>query len=328
MKRIGFQNNILKIFIKIFFVFVLAVNYTSASESSGTILSTTYTTALVCQDSACTSVMGHRINLKPTVGPSNPAISIADGTGIDGYAWGEKLGWVNFSAGNAATTTPGVQLNTTTGALYGYAWSQNSGWINFAPTNYGVTINSNGEFAGYAWASGQYGGWIKFDCSLSATTTCVKTDWRPVPARAVVTPPSGGGGGGGGGGGFVIPTGTTTSSTTPAISDPSKYKNQEGVQNQKVDFTNEFRADINDSGLVDIFDYNLVMVAWGKTSNLDIKKSKTERCSSTLVADVNCDGGVDALDFNLVMVYWGEYVGTQGVELKAKTNKFLNNLIR
>ncbi|MCX6757040.1 MAG: peptidoglycan-binding domain-containing protein, partial [Candidatus Nomurabacteria bacterium] len=49
--------------------------------------------------------------------------------------------------------------------------------VNFRPTNGGVKINSNGEFEVYAWLGGIYGGWIKFDCNVSAT--CVRTDWVP-----------------------------------------------------------------------------------------------------------------------------------------------------
>ena len=64
-----------------------------------------------------------------------------------------------------------------TGELTGKAWSQVSGWINFAPTGEGVTINPNtGEFEGYAWSGGAYGGWIHFDCN--DTSTCVRTTWR------------------------------------------------------------------------------------------------------------------------------------------------------
>jgi hypothetical protein len=323
------KNKIIKkLILSIVFVFSFSTSL-FASTSSGTVLSSTYSTALVCQDAVCTPSLAHRINFKPTVGGSNPAITIDDTNGVDGYAWGEQLGWINFSAGNSATTTPGVQINPQTGNLYGYAWSQNSGWINFAPTNYGVSIDSGGQFTGYAWASGQNGGWIKFDCSGGATTTCVKTDWVPVSARTVVTPPSGGGGGGGGSGGSsIVPYTSAVASTTGAIGDITRFKTQDGLQNQKKDYSSDFRADINDSGIVDIIDYNMVMVAWGKTSNIDTSKPKVERCSLTLAADVNCDGGVDALDFNLVMVYWGQYIGEQGTTLKNKILKQINSLLQ
>src|SRR3989339_174345 len=86
----------------------------------------------------------------------------------DKYAWGENIGWINFGCDgcdveitdaeitgyarssqygwiNLNPTTSGVK-NDGTGILSGSAWSSNLGWIDFT----GVTINSNGEFLGYA----------------------------------------------------------------------------------------------------------------------------------------------------------------------------------
>ena len=293
-----------------------------ASQSSGTIDST-YHFAKLCHDATCTT-NSSQINFLPTIGTNVIPVTIDDTNGIDGTAWGAELGWITF--GRIGTTSVTFS-DTTTGSTTGYAWSQVSGWINMSPTGYGVKINSNGEFQGYAWSGGPSGGWINFDCTGNAAATCVKTDWRPVPARnAAVIPPSGGGGGGGGGGGFVIPTGTTTASTTPS-KDNSIYKTQTGSQNQKTDYTSEFRADINDSGVVDLMDFNLVIVNWGRTSHVDMSLAKIDRCAKTLAADVNCDGGVDALDFNLIMVYWGQYVGQQGIDLKLKTNTQLNKIL-
>lgn len=301
-----------KFFYTIFFLLFFSVSF--ASQSSGTILSSTYSTALVCQDSACSPTLGHRINFKPTAGPSNPAITIDDSNGVDGYAWGEKFGWINFSVGNSGTTTSGVQVNTQTGELYGYAWSQNAGWINFSPTNYGVSINGNGEFTGYAWAAGTDGGWIKFDCSLSATTTCVKTDWVPTGSRSTVVAPTGGGGGGGGSS-IVDPYSSVVATSTPIN---NFYLVQTGKQHQPTDFSNDFRADINDSGRIDLLDFNILLVNWGKSAIVDTKKSKKDRCPDVNKADVNCDGKVDILDFNLVLVYWNTYVGDEGIKLKQR----------
>lgn len=44
-----------------------------------------------------------------------------------------------------------------------FAWSENAGWINFAPTNGGVTLQSDGQFAGYAWS--ETFGWIHLNGS-------------------------------------------------------------------------------------------------------------------------------------------------------------------
>jgi hypothetical protein len=189
--------------------------------------------------------------------------------------------------------------------MSGYAWSGVSGYINFAPTSYGVTINSSGELNGYAWTGGPSGGWIKFDCTGGSTSTCVKTDWRPTAGRTV-TPSTGGGGGGGGG--YVAPTTTTTTNNSSG-----SVTTQSGPQSQKNgDYTNLYRADINDSNVIDIFDYNSIMVNWNKATTTDKTIAKVNRCKTVNVADVNCDGKVDLLDFNIIMIYWGQKVRQSG----------------
>jgi hypothetical protein len=275
------------------FIFTLAFSFTLtfASQTSGTI-DATYHNAVVCNDGPCSSQS--TINFLPT---GATAISIADINGvtanITGNAWGSTLGWINMSP-----TGYGVSVNIATGAVSGYAYSQVSGWINFAPTSYGVTIDASGNFNGYAWTGGENGGWIKFDCTGPSTAVCVRTDWRPTAGRTVV--PSGGGGGGGGGGGYVIPTGTSTTN----VVNIGGAVTQSGPQNQTTDYAPDYRSDVDDSGLIDVFDYNLLMVNWGKTTTVDTTKSKQDRCKTVNKADVNCDGKVDILDFNLVMINW------------------------
>lgn len=114
------------------------------------------------------------------------------------YAWGEKIGWINFGCTNCH-----VQITDT--GLTGYAWSDQLGWLNLAPTNAGVTNNCLGQLGGKAWSSrlgwvnfsgasidfnGKFNGVsgsindksgrIKFDC-----TNCnVQTDWRQCSLRA------------------------------------------------------------------------------------------------------------------------------------------------
>lgn len=148
-----------------------------------------------------------------------PAFAISD---IDGvidanykYAWGQKLGWVNFGATNG-----GVVVSD--GQLTGYVWSEHYGWINLNPANGGVTNNAYGELSGSAWGEkvgwidfsnasistlGQFAGYaeggiagrISFDCSGCV----VRTDWLPQNVRPL--PTSGGGGGGGPPGGVAPP---------------------------------------------------------------------------------------------------------------------------
>ena len=184
MKRSAF------FFTLLFFPFVINASMTSGS------IDDTYKYARVCHDETC-STYG-TINFKPTINANTPGatpLSITD-SGIVGHAWGNEVGWINFRP-----TGFGVTLDPITGALEGTAYANTGGWANFNPTSVSggtavdVTINTGGEFVGWAWLSGAYGGWIKFDCNSSAT--CVKTDWRPVSERPTYgSYPHGGGGGG------------------------------------------------------------------------------------------------------------------------------------
>lgn len=158
-------------------LFLLPV-FVSASENNGTIQSANKN-ALVCHSVDCITPTPGVLNFAPT---GTTPVAIDDVNGLDGIAWGNEIGWINFDP----TGPEGVSINPTTGVLSGKAWSQVSGWINFSVTGQSVVINNAGEFFGYAWTGGPYGGWIKFDCAFAGA--CVKTDWRPVSARVSVTP--------------------------------------------------------------------------------------------------------------------------------------------
>lgn len=163
---------------------LLAPLFAYASESNGAI-SAGYGATKICKDPAC-STFGN-INWKPTLNGNTTGATVVTITdsGLSGNLWGDEIGWVNL-----APTGSGVTINATTGALSGYAYAQTGGWINFRPTQVlgnptvGVSIDSSGQFVGYAYVSGLNGGWMKFDCASS--TTCIKTDWRPIPNRTVV----------------------------------------------------------------------------------------------------------------------------------------------
>lgn len=104
---------------------------------------------------------------------------------LTGFAWGDKIGWVNLAPENSGVFNDGE------GNLYGYASSEHGGWINFKPEGGGVKINSQGEFTGYALS--QKFGLISFNCSndnsCSTEDYKVKTDWRPISVRNDGTPP-------------------------------------------------------------------------------------------------------------------------------------------
>lgn len=160
----------------IFILFFLTLTTQVSASSSGTI-DLVDNTALICYSVDCVSPTPSVINFLPT-GPS--PITITD-TSIDGLAWGSKIGWINLNP----TGSEGLTINPSTGIISGKAWSQVSGWINFAPTGQSVSINNDGEFEGYAWTGGHYGGWIKFDCDFAGA--CVKTDWMPTSDRTAVS---------------------------------------------------------------------------------------------------------------------------------------------
>ena len=300
------KKNISSIFLFINLVFsLLVISIVSASESNGTILSNTQSQALVCKDTSCTVGTAGKINFKPTTASGINAVSITD-TAVTGHAFGNQLGWILLNPSGS-----GVTVNANTGQLSGHAFSQTSGYINFNPTApagtttalgvpYGVKINSTGQFYGWAWASGTAGGWVLFDCSVAANAACVVTDWRPIPNR---TPAPSGGGGGGGGGAI------SGNPIVPDVNQVYSFNQQSGPQNQKNgDYTSRYRADVDDKGKVELVDFNLLMVNWGKVQSLDLTQNKPDRCKLANVADINCNGKVDVLDFNILMVEWGKVV--------------------
>jgi peptidoglycan hydrolase-like protein with peptidoglycan-binding domain len=179
-----------------------------ASETVGTVVGG-FNTTRVCQNSSCSDC--GILNMKPTLNANTPgatAVIISD-TSITGHMWGDEIGWVTI-----APTGSGVTVNPTTGVVTGKAFANVGSWINFSPstvgggTAVGVIINAQGEFTGWAYVSGIHGGWVQFDCAVPAT--CIKTDWRPLPNRTVVSGGGGGGGGSGGGGGGIFGGAITT----------------------------------------------------------------------------------------------------------------------
>jgi len=53
----------------------------------------------------------------------------ADGT-LSGYAWGENVGWLNFSGGALASPASAARLDFAANRFRGFVWSENLGWIN------------------------------------------------------------------------------------------------------------------------------------------------------------------------------------------------------
>lgn len=143
----------------------------------------------ICKTPDCSSYSN--VNWKPTLNAYTTGatpVTISD-SAVGGYIWGDEVSWINLQPIGA-----GVTVNPTTGVLSGYAWSSVGSWINFSPTSVpgdpavGVSINSQGQFSGWAFVSGIYSGWMEFDCS--SASTCVTTDWRPIPNRGTASPSS------------------------------------------------------------------------------------------------------------------------------------------
>lgn len=63
---------------------------------------------------------------------------------------------------------------------------------------------------------------------------------------------------------------------------------------------NTCRADISADNVIDILDFNMVMVQWGQTQGDPSDPS----CTNKLRADINCDSEVNIIDFNFLMIYW------------------------
>ena len=90
----------------------------------------------------------------------------------------------------------------------------------------------------------------------------------PTPIPTPSPTPSGNTGSSGSGGGVTTPSTPTLPLSAAA---------------QKVD--------ANKDGKIDVLDFNLLMVNWGKTG-------------AGIIADFNGDGKVDVFDFNLLMINW------------------------
>lgn len=63
------------------------------------------------------------------------------------------------------------------------------------------------------------------------------------------------------------------------------------------------QADINIDGVVDVFDFNLLMVHWGREPSGSLSASVGEALLARR-SDINNDGTIDIFDFNVLLVQW------------------------
>jgi hypothetical protein len=116
---------------------------------------------------------------------NNPVV-VADNA-LWGYAYGENIGWISLNChnGQMSSTTCTYDYKVTndgSGKLSGYAYGENVGWIHFGTTAsdrpYGVNI-TDGDFFGFAY--GENIGWVSFNAlsSSSSIPYKVSTNWIP-----------------------------------------------------------------------------------------------------------------------------------------------------
>jgi len=187
------KNSFFSVICLIFILGILNTNTVFASSTDGTINSTDK------------YAWGENIGWL-NFGLADGNVHVTD-SGLTGYAWSENYGWINL---NANGTSGGRVTNNGEGVLGGNAWGEKLGWISFS----GVTINSSGDFLGYATIASD-GSKISLNClntsSCGLSNFKVNTDWRPASTRPH-------GGGGGGGGGYV-----------PSCTDKIKNGNETGI---------------------------------------------------------------------------------------------------
>jgi len=108
-------------------------------------------------------------------GCDNCNVSVVDSE-LTGRAWSESHGWINLDPSQAGVKNDGE------GNLSGSAWGENLGYIDFS----GVTINSDGYFEGFATGdiTGQINFNCSNTNSCSSSDFKVRTDWRPQSARS------------------------------------------------------------------------------------------------------------------------------------------------
>jgi len=188
------------------------------------------------------------------------------------YAWGEKLGWINYAPEHGGVT------NNCAGELGGKAWSSTKGWIDMT----GVTISSSGVFAGTAGDADTTAGRIKLDCLECSVTT----DWIPCASRPVTetvsdtTVTTEGGSGG-----------PATMSTVEAKSFNTGF-NDQVVESFFASIAE--KADANGDGMVNMSDFSDMIANWGMNTS-----------GGGGVSDLDGNGSVDLRDINLLMVSWG-----------------------
>lgn len=101
-------------------------------------------------------------------------VNVDSDTGnFSGYAWSENAGWIDFAPVGPYPESPqnSANYNNTTGVVTGWAKVlslDEGGWLKMSGTwSNGVSIDSSGDFHGWAWngnADDSGIGWLSFNC--------------------------------------------------------------------------------------------------------------------------------------------------------------------
>jgi len=139
-----------------------------------------------------------------TCGTADYGVNIDTTTGnFSGYAWSSNIGWISFQENKApnygfnsncpsscvSSNNCTACYNSVDGKVYGWAKILSlgdDGWLKMSDdevlvwNNKGVTIDSNGDFHGWAWngnsTAGVGLGWLSFNCV--DTSSCGTSDYK------------------------------------------------------------------------------------------------------------------------------------------------------
>jgi len=80
------------------------------------------------------------LNWRDAGEPAGSAGVSFEGDHLAGWIWGENIGWIRVGVGggpyaNDSASDFGVNVDPATGELTGFAWGENVGWINFGTTS-------------------------------------------------------------------------------------------------------------------------------------------------------------------------------------------------
>lgn len=134
-------------------------------------------------------------------------VNIDENNNFSGYAWSDNVGWISFQESStppdnydfnsqcpnlcdSSNSCTACFLRDSNRKVYGWAKILNmgdDGWIHLQKGSsaggftYGVSIDTSGDFSGWAWNNNDNGhgiGWISFNCADSGAGGCSVSDYK------------------------------------------------------------------------------------------------------------------------------------------------------